>query len=123
MVGDSAHWVLGLKICLEMTTGMAKIYTTRWLVRTYFPRKGHVNNKTFINPDRMGYYDFIVPDLPESSTGKNTLSRNGHISNNTSKALIQQGEQMVPQTGGASTAEPRSGLSRSKNNQCKRDIR
>lgn len=64
--------------------------------------------------DKLGGNDLVGQGLPKPSLGKNTLFKEGHVSNNTSMTTVQQGKQKVTQKGEASTAEPSAGMSDSR---------
>ncbi len=65
--------------------------------------------------------DLEKQGLSKISAGKNTLIKQGHVSNNTFMTSVYQGKQEVPQKGEASTAKPNAGTSDSRNTLYKRD--
>ena len=62
-----------------------------------------------IPADMPGDNTLVGQGPPKTSLGKNTLFKEGHVSNNTSMASVQQGKQKVPQKGEPSTTEPSAG--------------
>lgn len=70
----------------------------------------------------LGDNELVGQGLSDLSDGKKTLSKKGHVSNNTSIASVQRGKQKVSQGVGASTAKPNAGTPDSRNNLYKRAI-